>query len=1314
MVLMRARRLRLTGLVSLCVSCAVLVLTCASAQATVTHDYLSQITEVPAGPGVSAPGPLGAMESMSVDSGHLWIAEVGSRADEFDASTGAFVSQLVPTKATPFPRGGGIAVGHATGQAEIYAGAENESGGPVVAVFSEAGTLQATWTGADVPGGSFGGAIEDVAVDNSTSLLDEGRGEVYVAVPSRHVIDVFHPEAGGKEKYVTQLTGISPSEPFQHPSKVDVNEANGDVNVLDPLAGAVDVFEPTALGYVFVRKIPVVGTALDFAVDGGSGGSNGEIYVPEGLHPTTIGQFSSTGAFLGRFTGVGSPGGNISGVFSLAVDPASHDVYVADYREGEGNKVKVFGPSIVVPDVTTGAVANLKSRSATLAGTVNPHKGGAATCQFVWGATTGFGHVAPCSTPVAEGESPVPVQVSLSGLEPDTNYCYRLQASNAKGTNLGEASQDQCFTTPGPGLNLEAVSESEVTAESAIFDATINPHGSPTSYYFQYGATSGYGTNVPALPGASVGSGEGNIELNQTAQGLQADTVYHYRLVVLSEVEAGNVEEFVGPDHAFTTQHGGKVFALPDGRRYEMVTPPQKQGSLFKDNTNIGTVVQASVEGNAIVDEADQPTEPESQGDANAVAVLSTRGPAGWASQVIAGAHNEAVGVSLAGPEYQLFSEDLSHGVMEQFGNFTPLSPEATESTPYLRTDYLNGDVSEHCESSSLSQGSCFQPLVTRGNTAKGVVFGDTVNGICIFFTCGPQFIAGTPDLSHVIVASRKQLTSTPATTGPFTKVLEGTPLYEWYGGQLQLLNIMPGKSEGDGNLRIASGNARRVISNDGGRVILENGEGNGGGLYLRNVAKSETIPLNVAEPGCGACAGGAGAEYMTASSDGSRIFFTDTSKLTSKSSGISPDLYECEVVEVEGKLRCNLSDLTPESSGESANVNTVVGASEDGSYVYFVAGGALAAGAARQECVFIGEAKPCNLYVRHAGMTRFIAKLSGPDWGFFRAERSFGYSKLVLQHTRVSSDGRWLAFMSNRNLTGYDTRDAATGSPDEEVYLYDASSSTLACASCNPTGARPVGVEPINANPVFPPSPPFAAIVPGWEQASGFFADFYQPRYLSNSGRLFFDSTDALVPRDVNGGMDVYQYEPEGVPAGEHACTSASTSGSEVFKPAHGFEVEGGKGEELAGCVGLISSGTAPEGSTFLDASETGGDVFFLTTSKLAPQDFDHAYDVYDAHECMVASPCPPVQAEQPPPCATEGSCRAAPAPQPSIYGAPSSATFNGAGNLTPTTASTVAPKKATKCGKRFVKKKGRCVKRKSKSKAKKARRALNDRRSK
>jgi hypothetical protein len=172
--------------------------------------------------------------------------------------------------------------------------------------------------------------------------------------------------------------------------------------------------------------------------------------------------------------------------------------------------------------------------------------------------------------------------------------------------------------------------------------------------------------------------------------------------------------------------------------------------------------------------------------------------------------------------------------------------------------------------------------------------------------------------------------------------------------------------------------------------------------------------------------------------------------------------------------------------------------------------------------------------------------------------------------------------------------------------------------------------------------------------------------------------------------------------------------SGSEVFKPGRSFLSEGLKGEEGAGCVALVSSGAASEGSQFLEASQTGGDVFFVTAEKLAPQDFDTAPDVYDAHECTSSSPCIAPPAPQPPACDTEASCKAPPTPQPSIYGAPSSATFSGPGNLAPSFPTTVAKvtKKTVGCKKGFVKsRKGRCVK---SSKRKKAKKASNHRRAK
>jgi len=188
-----------------------------------------------------------------------------------------------------------------------------------------------------------------------------------------------------------------------------------------------------------------------------------------------------------------------------------------------------------------------------------------------------------------------------------------------------------------------------------------------------------------------------------------------------------------------------------------------------------------------------------------------------------------------------------------------------------------------------------------------------------------------------------------------------------------------------------------------------------------------------------------------------------------------------------------------------------------------------------------------------------------------------------------------------------------------------------------------------------------------------------YQSRYLSDSGRLFFDSHDALAPQDVNGTQDVYEYEPPGV----GGCSAAQTTFS----------------ENAGGCISLISSGESSEESAFLDASDSGGDVFFLTSANLAPQDHDGALDIYDARECGAdGSRCLPRQPVGVPPCESGDACKPAPSPQPAIFGSPASATFSGTGNGI----SASVPKKVTKTAKcpkgKTRNKHGQCVKPKKK----------------
>jgi hypothetical protein len=573
---------------------------------------------------------------------------------------------------------------------------------------------------------------------------------------------------------------------------------------------------------------------------------------------------------------------------------------------------------------------------------------------------------------------------------------------------------------------------------------------------------------------------------------------------------------------------------------------------------------------------------------------------------------------------------------------------------------------------------------------------------------CGPKFVAGTPDLSHIVVVAEASLTPGSLVPGSHGG------LYEWSAGKLAYIGE---GLEADDNVFESIGDqfeaGRNALSSDGSRVVFTGSYEGVSGLLMHDMDTGQVVKLDAVQGGSGE--GNTEPEYDDASTNGSRVFFTDEQRLTANSGAEPkrPDLYECEMIEEAGQLKCRLSDLTPPSSGESADMlGEVLGVSEDGSWVYFVADGALAPGAVHGGCIDTEESQPgkqCNLYAMHySGSSwetpRLIAVLaSDDDHDWVNQGRS-----VYNQPTRVSPNGEWLAFMSEEQLTGYDNRDAVSGRPDAEVYLYDAGTGGLACASCDPTGSRPTGTEfnraETGTTDVWLETSPVAAWVPGSQETengrNG--SQVYPTRYLFNGGRLFFGSEDALVPLDVDGTKDVYEYEPEG--AG--GCGSSAASGSVVFKSGQRFSVEGRPGEEGAGCVGLISSGSSADRSIFLDASENGSEAFFMSTAQLVPQDLETSFSVYDARECTPQSPCAAAPVS-PPPCETEASCRPSPTPQPTIFGPPASATFAGPGDVIPAPSPVAVVKKKVKkaasCKRGYVKSHGRCTRRR-KPKAKKA----------
>jgi len=1089
---------------------------------------------------------------------------------------------------------------------------------------------------------------------------------------------------------------------FEAPRGIAVNDSTGDVYVVDSTEDRIEVFDADG---AYLSRFTYIGGAASLEQSAGIAidQSNETIYVGT-QSPSRLKVFSTAGVYEGAFGSEGSGAGELGAEIGyLAVNPSNGDVVVADPSNRRIDEfrvtvtlgavtgatfVRAIGSGVIsnaddelqVCTTATGCVAGLEGNGAGEFGADGPTRVAADASGSIYAVDPSNSRVEKFAADGSSAETFAAAQLSGTpspsdvAVEQGTNDVYvtkpvanavsseleqQVFEFDAAGTPIGTPdgvgakipsdnglavssfNGDIYLTSEVPDnhvtvlntIDPASVGAADVKDSSATLQAQLNPGGTETEYRFEYGTSTSYGASASG----NAGSGVGIVPVGVHLQKLEPGTTYHFRVVATNS----SLETTYSPDHTFTTQVAFG-FALPDGRAWEMVSPSDKHGATLEAITEEGGLIQAAEGGGAITYVAHGPMGGEPKGNpAYALTqVLSTRSPGkGWESQDISPPHKTPIIESPIGDptEYKFFSADLSLGLVEPLVN-----PAITEKTIDLR-----------------EADGAYKPLLTSSNVPSVTAFGNAV-----------KFEDATPDLSHAVLSSEVALTPPP--------IALNSSLYEWTADkpaaeQVQLVSVLPGPGRQPAASPTLGGNHenfRNAISADGTRIFWEVGRGsNGQHLYMRDTTSGETIQVDTAQGVPEPVA--AHANFEVANAEGTKVYFTDEERLTSDATAEykDPDVYVFELTSGQGEpLAGKLTDLTAEEhmiARETFNANgtveaKVIGASEEGgskARVYFITHGVLSSGENAEHKKAIGGA--ANLYVRHYNGSEwegptFIATLSNddsPDWS----------EQITYMTSRVPPDGRYLAFMSDRPLTGYDNLGANSGVREEEVFLYDATSGKLTCASCDPSGAQPMGVFDSGVYPGLLVDRRgawdgrwLAGSIPNWT-AFNLTQALYQSRYLSNSGRLFFDSPDMLVPAGVNGKEDVYEYEPEGV----GTCGDAS----------HNFS------EKAGGCVGLISSGSSSEESAFLDASAGGGDVLFLTTSQLVLQDVDAAFDVYDAHECTNESPCPATSAAQPPPCTTADSCRTAPAPQPSVFGAPPSATFAGAGNLAP-----IVTKPATK----------------------------------
>jgi hypothetical protein len=165
--------------------------------------------------------------------------------------------------------------------------------------------------------------------------------------------------------------------------------------------------------------------------------------------------------------------------------------------------------------------------------------------QFLFGTTAAYGTSVPAEeVDLGSSFGVRQVRLPVEGLAPGTTYHYALVASDSQGT---VQTADQTFTTPTLAALLPEVATgaaSEVSSNAASISGTVDPRGVPTSYEFDIGTDTTYGSRVFG----EAGSGTQPRTLTLSLQGLAAGTLYHYRLV------AGNKYTTVyGADETFTT-----------------------------------------------------------------------------------------------------------------------------------------------------------------------------------------------------------------------------------------------------------------------------------------------------------------------------------------------------------------------------------------------------------------------------------------------------------------------------------------------------------------------------------------------------------------------------------------------------------------------------------------------------------------------------------------------------------------------------------------------------------------------------------------
>ncbi len=187
-------------------------------------------------------------------------------------------------------------------------------------------------------------------------------------------------------------------------------------------------------------------------------------------------------------------------------------------------------PPGMVPLAQTDSATAIGQSTAQLNGSVNP-EGAQTSTWFEYGTSVSLGST--FSLPAAgSGTNSVSENTSLSGLQANTVYYYRMVAQNQYGTAHGSILSFTTNATPiqppaGSAPTAQTVSANDVAANSASLNGIVNPNNAQTSTWFEYGTSASLGWSTAFQ---SAGSSQTQYSFSAFLSSLQPNTTYYFRI----------------------------------------------------------------------------------------------------------------------------------------------------------------------------------------------------------------------------------------------------------------------------------------------------------------------------------------------------------------------------------------------------------------------------------------------------------------------------------------------------------------------------------------------------------------------------------------------------------------------------------------------------------------------------------------------------------------------------------------------------------------------------------------------------------------